>query len=230
MSGIFQQTFVALTLIVAVAIQVCGQASSQPNSTRPNSPSAPPSRDRLTEPSVGSADLLEQLLGQESDSSNSAPQRRPDTAGEDLHADSAEHPIAIVGQQMARVQKFLRRRETSAPTQQLQARIVRDLDALIAAAEQQAGRASSQPSQNRSDANRANSNGATRPAGTPSGASPREVTVRPSGQDAVWINRIWGHLPDLLRREIQTPVHETFLPPYKGVITEYYKRLSEVDR
>ena len=101
---------------------------------------------------MGSADLLEQLLGQESDSSNSAPQRRPDTAGEDLHADSAEHPIAIVGQQMARVQKFLRRRETSAPTQQLQARIVRDLDALIAAAEQQAGRASSQPSQNRSDA------------------------------------------------------------------------------
>jgi len=219
------QILIAVMLVSAVAVF---QLSAQ-DSGKTNSRSSPPDSVLLTGPG-GSTDLLDQLLDQQSDSEGTPSQRSPAAAGEDLRPGAAADPVLRVGQQMARVEQFLRRRETSEPTQLLQARIVRDLDALIAAAEQQAGGASGSPSQNRrADMSRGGSSGVTRPAGTANGSSTGSTAQQPR-EDDVWMNRIWGHLPDQLRREIQTPVHETFLPSYEQVIIEYYKRLSEVDR
>ena len=216
-----QRAFMMLACL-ATAIQVSGQ-----DSNRAHAPIQPPGSNPSTASSESSSDLLDELLRAEE-----TPPRKPrPAAGEDLGADPPRHPILRVGEQMARVEELLRRQQTSAPTQRLQVRIVRGLDALIASAEQQAGPGSSrQPQDRRSEQNRAAGKGAANSAGMANAASPDAAAAGPVSPDGVWMNRIWGHLPDRLRSEIQTPVHETFLPAYERIITEYYKRLNEVDR
>jgi len=41
------------------------------------------------------------------------------------------------------------------------------------------------------------------------------------------LRRIWGHLPDKMREQMQAQLSEQFLPKYEKLIEEYYKRLAE---
>jgi hypothetical protein len=41
------------------------------------------------------------------------------------------------------------------------------------------------------------------------------------------VGRLWGHLPDRLRHEMQSSFSEQFLPQYERLIEDYYKRLAE---
>jgi len=41
------------------------------------------------------------------------------------------------------------------------------------------------------------------------------------------LSRIWGHLPDKLRDQMQASLSEQFLPKYEQLIEDYYRRLAE---
>jgi hypothetical protein len=41
------------------------------------------------------------------------------------------------------------------------------------------------------------------------------------------LRRVWGHLPEKVREQMQSSVSEQFLPQYERLIEEYYKRLAE---
>ena len=41
------------------------------------------------------------------------------------------------------------------------------------------------------------------------------------------LRRMWGHLPDKVRDQMQASLSEQFLPKYERLIEEYYKRLAE---
>ena len=149
----------------------------------------------------------------------------PSRAGEDI-AGRAGSPLLEVAQQMNQAQQLLNRQQTAQPTQRLQQDILRQLDALIATAEQQAQK-SGEPraGQDHGSTNRETSGAGTSPTGTTGGSS--TATATQSQPDDEWITRIWGHLPDQMRQRIRSPLHEEFLPSYEQLIQEYYRRLAE---
>ncbi|MCA9269945.1 MAG: hypothetical protein KDA41_15800, partial [Planctomycetales bacterium] len=56
-----------------------------------------------------------------------------------------------------------------------------------------------------------------------------EQTVSAADAEAMeaLVKRVWGHLPDRARQELQNASVEEFLPKYQQVIEEYFRRLAE---
>ncbi len=142
--------------------------------------------------------------------------------------EESNDPIANLAARMRGVQNRMAKRDTSAMTQNEQRKIVADLDAMLQRA-----------NQSRKTAGNPNQAGGTQ-ASTGNGVeaphSPRDSTSRVERGDAQptergdtkdVLRRIWGHLPEKLRDEMQSSFSEQFLPKYERLIEEYYKRLAE---
>ena len=41
------------------------------------------------------------------------------------------------------------------------------------------------------------------------------------------LRRVWGHLPEKAREQMQNSIDEEFLPKYEKLIEQYYQRLAE---
>lgn len=142
----------------------------------------------------------------------------------------SEHSLARILGQMRAAESRLWRQDTSAATQQVQRQIVEELAKLLAQREQPPAGSRTQhapplnAAKSRADGNHPAS-------GTPEGGADR--TERSAGQPAQKadvhdiVGRIWGHLPDKLRDQMQGTLSEQFLPKYERVIEEYYQRLAD---
>jgi hypothetical protein len=130
--------------------------------------------------------------------------------GEDL-GEAPEDPLSSIARKMRRARERLAQEQVSQDTQGLQKQAVTELEALI----------KQQP-----DA------GQEKPGNRPA----RESTERLGHQDAqrtnpeamqALVKRVWGHLPDRARQELQNVSAEEFLPKYREVIEDYFRRLAE---
>jgi hypothetical protein len=143
----------------------------------------------------------------------------------------SDNPLAKIAERMRQAENRLAQRDTSPETQAVQKQILAELAQLLEQARQQQASGQNKPGK---------SGGGDRPSGAgsgnPSPAPPRDSTnrIEQGTKEAVettdvkdLMRRIWGHLPDKLREEMQQSLREQFLPKYERLIEEYYKRLAE---
>jgi len=145
---------------------------------------------------------------------------------------SALQPVA---QKMLDVKDRLEKLDTSPTTQQSQAQIIDRLRQLLspdAADDSAARQASSADSPMPSQA--APSGGAAQsaePGGAVGQARAGESSVPagalPTLNPQQLAPRLWGHLPEKLREEMQSALGESFVPKYERLIEQYYRRLAE---
>ncbi len=161
--------------------------------------------------------------------------------GEDIGAEG-ENDLSRISRQMRLVQQRIAQEEISQKTQDLQQQIVTDLDALIRQLQQQKkkqGKPSNSKTQNpggeiKQPSNQPNA-GQSTPNEKPSQDSEEKLAERdanPADAAAMqaMVKRVWGHLPDRVRQEMQNAAVEEFLPKYQELIEDYFRRLAEEER
>jgi len=160
-----------------------------------------------------------------------APTREAATDGEDVGA-RAEHPLRQIGAMMIGVRAKLRGRDTSQETQATQQKIIDGLSKLIETQQQQSSSSSSSAA---AVEDRRDESGDEQQQHRPStGEQPTATNGSAAAQDTDdsaararrLFQQIWGQLPDQVRQQIETPLHETFLPQYDDVIQDYFRRLA----
>lgn len=151
---------------------------------------------------------------------------RPLAAGSDVPSQS---PLENIGQHMRKVEQLLAQRQTAEPTQTEQRQIVAELDQLI---DQLASQKQGQSQQQAKTDRKTEPNGqrATGPeAAKDSTAGTQQAGPANNSADAVQhvMGEVWGHLPERYRRHVQNVGDVEFLPQYRKLIEDYYRRLSE---
>lgn len=145
--------------------------------------------------------------------------------------------LRLIAQQMLDVKNKLEKLDTSPTTQAEQAQIIARLRQLVgqdnpnpsAATSSQASSAespmttgadspksASQTEEPAGALGQARAGGSSGQATAPSPFSPRQVAPR-----------LWGHLPEKVREEMQSALGESFVPKYERLIEQYYRRLTE---
>jgi len=154
-------------------------------------------------------------------------------------ASEDENPLLGIAQDMRSAEGMIGRTESGPPTQDLQDRIVANLDELI----KQARSCCKQCSPSQVDPNQVASRNPVGQPKTPGtgnqkpGPKPaRDSNAQPGsaepgrpdmGEMRDILKRLWGQLPERQREQmLQLPVEE-FLPKYQQLIQEYFKRLAE---
>ena len=128
-------------------------------------------------------------------------------------------PLAVIQDEMLKVQSRLQDRQIDQATTELQASIVKRLDDLMSQFQQQ----QSASTQSRPSASSAQS-ATGRPNETQSSSARKaEGTMLQSDP----IGAAWGHLRDRLRQRIQSSMGEDYLPQYRRVISKYFERLAD---
>lgn len=149
--------------------------------------------------------------------------------GEDIGS-PPENPLARIGERMRAAQELIAERDTSEKTQATQKEILSELARLIEQTKKRCSGSAGKPAQGKSSAQAGAGTGEARP------GPARESTDRvgkANFQDSETtdvkdvLRRIWGHLPDKMRDQMQAQLSEQFLPKYENLIEEYYKRLAE---
>ena len=142
-----------------------------------------------------------------------------------------ENPLIRIGQKMRSSQERIAGKDTSAETQTGQKEILSELAKLIKQTKKQCnGGGSGKPGSGKSSAQAGAGTGDARPgqareATDRVGKSEPEDTQTADVKDV--LRRIWGHLPEKVREQMQAQISEQFLPKYEKLIEEYYKRLAE---
>lgn len=140
------------------------------------------------------------------------------------------NPLVEIGEAMQRVEKLLVQRKMSQETQASQQQIVDRLDSLIEAlASTRQARTQRQRRPNSGDQGdqpgaKTGREAARNDAG-PADEQGAGQVPSPTMQGPV--SEIWGHLPDRYRRQIRSASAIEFLPKYRKLIEDYYKRLAE---
>jgi hypothetical protein len=148
----------------------------------------------------------------------------------------AEDRLQLVGKKMRESQAMLAAADPGPLTQEVQKDIVADLDELIARARKTAARSGEKdPSKNTS---RVPLGSVPKPdgEGTKSGEMPaaksgdRKTSTPGKADDAVraleGMKRVWGTLPPREREKVLELKAEDFVPKYRALIEEYYRRLA----
>ncbi|MCS7304814.1 MAG: hypothetical protein NZ602_06880 [Thermoguttaceae bacterium] len=154
-----------------------------------------------------------------------------------------ENPLLSILQQMREVEVLLGQGQTGPRTQQIQKQILAELDRLIQQAQNSALAQAKVSAKGKPQAGSADSpQGPTSPAepkeglpGTakqspaksPPGSSPEEKATELQQLRSL-LHEVWGLLPPTQRQQmLETPVEE-FLPKYKLLIIDYFRRLAEL--
>lgn len=157
--------------------------------------------------------------------------------GEDIGLGPEPDPLTRIGRNMRKVETLIGQRDTSKKTQDVQQRIVSELDLLLEQTKKQCqGGQGKSPSSASKPAS--NTPSGSKPAeGDPSDKPARDSTDRlaKAGKTDVddqqnldeLVKQVWGHLPEKVRGQMQNVSAENFLPKYEKLIEEYYKRLAE---
>jgi len=154
-----------------------------------------------------------------------------------------QEPLFGIARQMREVEGLISRSDSGPQTQDLEDRIVRDLEELIKRARRccrqckaAAGsasrrvaprRATPQPGQKKPGGRKAGSKAVRNPNAAPGTSEPR----RPDMDEMIGVLKdLWGELPERARQQmLELPVEE-FLPKYELLIEEYFRRLAEEKR
>ena len=143
--------------------------------------------------------------------------------------------LASIGRNMRHVQQRLSKNDLSTDTLAVEQQIVADLDQLIAQLQKQCCQSAAQqaaaksrpgnsdkakPKPNAKPGHQAarNNLGST---GAGADATTRDGVARPG------TGRVWGQLPARFRRQVENINHIEFLPKYRKLIEDYYRRLAE---
>ncbi len=163
---------------------------------------------------------------------------QPDLDGEDLGGARGRSPLEKVARTMQRVKTRLAMADTAMETQQLQSRIVQDLDELLAQLQKQSqpkdgglppGSKSRSQGSDQSDQQqvpaKAGSNDLANQNNNRRGQAESNATTQ-AERDRLW-EKVWGDLPATARQQMQSARPEKFLPKYSRLIENYFRRLAE---
>lgn len=155
----------------------------------------------------------------------------PTPAGEDAGKPQSDiEQLAQIARAMRISESLIRNQKTAEETQRVQADIVSGLSKLIekyqgqGGSEQRKQPAGSAPSNTSGNATASAETGNASPGGTPKDGAGK---VEPPATAQDLVSEVWGRLPEVLQRQIQSPLREQFLPGYEKLISDYYKRLAE---
>lgn len=155
-----------------------------------------------------------------------------------------ENPFLLILQQMRESEILLGQGETGPRTQRIQEQILAELDALIARARQTTlAKAKVSPKVSSGSVSPGSAQGPTTPSNPKEGSpgQPKESTAKSTpgatpGEEKTadiqhlrtLLEEVWGLLPQRRRQQmLEVPVEE-FLPQYKPLIIEYFKRVAEL--
>jgi hypothetical protein len=163
--------------------------------------------------------------------------------GEDF-GEAPEDPLLRLGQRMREAESLISRQQSGQETQELQRKIVDDLDELIKQALKKQQQAQSSQSKNQQqktaqrqqikqpqpgpDAGKPQDGQANQPASDSSDQLRPDESARPDPrmmEDLV--KKSWGNLPAREREQMLQLLGEDFLPGYESLIEEYFKALVE---
>jgi len=209
-----------------VSLVVVGQLAAQP-------PAKPPrSLDQLLLDDLD-RDLLQGLPGGNQAAKPSAPpatvkqgDQQPGKSASEP-AGKPDHPLGKIAGEMRLVERRMAQRDTSSTTQQRQAAIIAQLDALLQQAQQDPSGGQKKEGSGTAQAGSGTGNpipGPPRDSSSRVEQGKKEPIETANVKDT--IRRLWGHLPDKQREEMQASLSEQFLPKYQRLIEEYYKRLA----
>ncbi len=219
-------------LIIALAPAAWAQDAPAP-APPPSQPQTPPKDEPL--PS------LDDLLGlpRDRESGRRPPTQDPSKAELERQlspveaAEQFRQAVDLMGQTALRLTDA---RDTGIQTQRLQEDIVRKLDMLIRAAEQQSqrSRSSSSSSRQRSDGDQPNQPGQQQSPSEQSGRGDnRSENLSPPRQDAPLNPELaprgaaWGALPRRLREALTQGNNDDYSALYKRLTEAYYRKLAE---
>lgn len=156
----------------------------------------------------------------------------PKNGNEDVTpAVQSDNPLAQLAERMRAVEARIANKDTSSETQMLQKQILAELAALMEQAKKQGG-GSKKPGDGQGKGSDQPGTGSGNPTAGPVRDSTnrieqgtKEATETADVKDL--LRRMWGHLPDKVRDQMQASLSEQFLPKYERLIEEYYKRLAE---
>jgi len=173
-------------------------------------------------------ELLEGLpAGKSRDKAGS---KSPATSPQAREGAESQNPLAKIAERMRTVENRIAEHDTSAATQENQALIVSDLQSLLEAAKKAQQRGKPQGGKGSPSGQEGTGTGdaVASPPRDSTNRIERGTKEKPETADVKdLLRRIWGHLPEKLRDEMQASVGEQFLPKYERLIEEYYKRLAE---
>ena len=169
---------------------------------------------------------------QQAPTSQAAELKRLHTQGEDPGVAEARNPLSMIARRMRIVQRQLQAAQLSEQTEVLQQQIVQQLDALLQAAQRSPSASGTPQAKQSAGSSSRDETKQTRPGQSPSGqigphAQGQAKVVIGSRQEVV--HRVWGKLPARVRRRVNSPGGEEFLPAYEQLIEDYYRRLAEAD-
>ncbi len=150
-----------------------------------------------------------------------------------------ENPLLDISRSMLQVSNLLRAGNSGPQTQQSQRQIADRLARLLQQLQQQSQQQGSQSSASRqrgaqqSGANTNNDRLAASQAQSakqnPQGAGNRAAAGQAQAADIqTLLNSFWGELPERVRDQVTEPLAEEFLPKYRTLIEQYYRRLAEM--
>ena len=146
------------------------------------------------------------------------------------------NPLTPVGKDMRTVEDQLGKTITGRPTQQVQTRIIRSLNDLIASAEQAQSQAMAMPQMRQRQPAKLPGAAQQSPRGNAKPSGPATVSTLPPGDGTKTgtLNKVfgggdsdaWGRLPPEAREKFLQTLKEKFPDRYQEILTEYFKQLS----
>jgi hypothetical protein len=250
------RTFTGLTCFVLAIVAGQSLAAPAPEKPKANKPAEALDKDLLKQ--LGDDPLADDLKPADLKPADAKPTDKPGTAkpaakpaaddslekqlldglleGEDIGAPN--DPLARIGKQMRQAGGLIGQSKSGGQTQELQKRIVTDLDQLIREArkQQQQQQSSSSTKQQKSGREQvkqakpgmAQSKPSDEPARDSSEKLGKNDVRKPDmGQMNDLIKDIWGQLPERQREQMMQSSIDQFLPKYELLIEEYFKALVE---
>lgn len=241
------------TVLVAVAF-LTGLAASAP---KESGETRPLDKQLLKQLNVGADELDRELFGPdekqakppEQPAKQAAPPGRKADRPPGQHLDAAsisedENPLVDIARRMREAERLIEQSESGAKTQELQGRILADLDELLKKTCQQCAGASGEPKKDGKDKGvidrkmTVDTKRNTSPVRTPKGLNPTRVAkerqttnrkTKPAPSEVrEMMQALWGLLPEREREQMmQLAAPEEFLPKYEALIEEYFRRLAE---
>lgn len=241
-AGLLQRLLVAAAVCGGLAGRNEPLAGRQPSSRPASSP--PTTRaeaERTTRPAAAPLSDLDRALleGLPDAPPRPGPKSDPsDTPSAFSPSHPSTPPLDPIARRMRQVHQRLARLDTSAETQAEQAQIIQHLRQLLEAAPpgRAAGAAAPAGPSTAASSARDAAAGAPARAGEPAGAAGQTPSIQggqgsesaaPVADLRQLAPRIWGHLPEKLREEMQSALGEAFVPKYERLIEQYYRRLAE---
>lgn len=163
------------------------------------------------------------------------------TDGEDLGESGEGNPLGRLNKEMREVESLIASTRSDKPTQDLQSKIIQDLDELIKQSQKQCQggncKPGSKPGQKTADSRSAKQPGKSAGAGKQPNEQPaRESSdklrnrgaARPEMADMKEILKgVWGQLPEHEREQMLQSYEEQFLPKYEQMIADYFRSIAE---